>query len=137
MGFFEDFMPFYPKRLRSQGKRPKFDVERALQVEMHPHPTMEQHRAENGELILVVQRPMFPGEAFLSRFFTLKRMRRVVLDRYGEFLLTEGFKPRTTLAQVARQMADEFDLEPENAKQGVIRMVKSLMLRGFVFLVRT
>jgi len=137
MGFWADFMPFHPRKgLDKHGKRPKFDVERALQVQVHAHPTLEQHRAANGDLVLVIQRKAFPGEEFLGRFFDLKRQRRIVLDQYGEFMLTECLKPKTTLADVAPKMARKFDIELDKAKLGVIELVKSLMLRDFVFLVR-
>ena len=136
MGFLADFIPFYPKKRGAEPPRPKFDIERALQVEVHAHPTLEMHRAANGELIVVVQREFYPGEKFIARFVTTNRYRRVVLDRYGEFMLNECLKPGTTLAEVAVRMAQEFGLESEKAKLGVIHLVKDLMLRGVVFLVR-
>jgi hypothetical protein len=136
MGFIEELIPFYSKPGKRRRRRPKYDVERALEVELHENPTCEHHRAANGDLVLMIQRRLHPAEKFLAKFFTLDRRRHIVLDRYGEFLITEGLKPGRKLADVAAMMAAEFDLDPEDAKLGVIQVVKELMLRDFVFVVR-
>lgn len=137
MGFIEELIPFYsgPKKKRRR-RRPKYDVERALDVELHENPTCERHRAANGELVLMIQRQLHPAENFLAKFFTIDRRRHIVLDKYGEFLLTEGVKPGRRLSEVATLMAAEFDMDIEDAKMGVIQVVKELMLRNFVFVVR-
>ena len=136
MGFLADFIPFYPKSPPAKSKRPAFDLERALQVEVHAHPTLEQHRADSGELVLVMRRKMFPGEGLVARFVKVDQRRRAVLDEYGEFMLTECLKPGTQLSQVAERLAAQYDVELEQAKRGVIEMIKKLMLREFVFLVK-
>jgi hypothetical protein len=135
MGFIEEFLPFYDKNKRRR-KKPKYDVDRALDVELHEHPTLEKHRAANGDLVLVVERELHPVEGFISRFFKVDRRRHIVLEKHGEFVLTEAAKPGVRLTQVAEAMAKEFDMDPEDAKLGTIHVVKELMLREFVFLVR-
>jgi hypothetical protein len=130
MGFLTNFIPFYPR------KTPKYDLERALRVELHAHPNLERHRAQNGELILVTDRELYGIERLLARWFPINRKRRIVLDRYGEFMLDQCLAPGATLADAAAKLAQEFDLEPEKAKLGVVQLVRDLMLRGFVFLVR-
>lgn len=131
-----EFIPFYPKRDRDRLPPPKFNVERALQIEVHAHPTLERQRAANGELILTVERELLPPERFLARFLPVNRRRRIVLDRYGEFMLAECLKPGARLAAVAERLAREFQIEPEKARRGAVLLVKDLLLRGFVFLVR-
>ena len=59
-----------------------------------------------------------------------------MLDKGGEFMLNEALKPNTRLADVAVKMSKEFNLDLEQAKLGVVQLVKELMLREFVFLVR-
>ena len=135
MGFLSDFIPFYPKP-KGASRRTKIDVDKALLVELHGHPALEMHRAANGELVLRVERQLLPIEHFFSRYFNINRHRRVVLDQYGEFMLREALKPDVALADVAVSVAAEFDLDLEQAKQGIIQLVKDLMLREFVFLVR-
>jgi hypothetical protein len=135
MGFIEEFLPFYDKGKRRR-KKPKYDVERALDVRLLPHPSLEQHRAANGELVLVIQRQLHPVEGFISRFLKVDRRRHIVLEKHGEFVFLEGTKPDVRLAQVAEAMAKEFNLDPEDAKLGTIHVVKELMLREFVFLIR-
>ncbi|OGV66816.1 MAG: hypothetical protein A3K18_30200 [Lentisphaerae bacterium RIFOXYA12_64_32] len=134
MNFLDAFMPFRPKR--GAPKRTSFDVDRALLVELHAHPSIEKHRAANGELILIVKRNLYPAEKFIARFFTVNPQRRIVLDKGGEFMLNEALKPNTRLADVAVKMSKEFNLDLEQAKLGVVQLVKELMLREFVFLVR-
>lgn len=137
MGMLTDFIPFFPRRSeKSRQPRPAYDIDRALQVELHGHPTLEQHRAQNGELVLVTYRQMMSGEKLLSRFLKLNLRRRIVLDKHGAFMLTEALKPGVVLAQVAEKMAGEFGIDLEEAKRGVIQIVRDLMLRDFVFLVR-
>ncbi|MCK5804395.1 MAG: hypothetical protein KAI66_16270 [Lentisphaeria bacterium] len=136
MGFLADFMPFYPRGDGRKRKRPKYDIERALDVELREHPSVEHHRAQNGELVLMVERPLHSAEQFLSRFFRIDRRRRIVLDEHGEFMLVTAAKPGHKLSHVAALMVKEFDVELEDAKAGIIQLVKELMVRGFVFLVR-
>jgi hypothetical protein len=137
MGLLADLIPFYPKPERPSAGLPRgVDVERALDVEMHTHPSLETHRAANGELVLRVRRQLHPAERFLARFMKVAPCRHVVLDKYGEFLLTEGTRPGVRLAQVADAMAQRFGIPPEEARLGVLRLVRELMLREFVFLVR-
>ncbi len=137
MGFFADFMPFYPKpRPKRKRKSPKYDVERALDVELHAHPSLTQHRAANGDLVLCVERQLHPAEGFIARFVKVNRLRRIILDKHGEFLIARALEPGRKLSQVAAEMEREFDLEPEEAKMGIIQMVQELMLRGYVFIVR-
>ena len=136
MGFLSDFIPFYPKPKDATPRRPKVDIDRALQVELHAHPTLEMHRAANGELVLRVERQLVPIERLFSRYVKINRQRRVVLDKCGEFMLREALKPDVTLADVAVSVTKEFDIELDQAKQGTIQVVKDLMLREFVFLVR-
>ena len=136
MGFLADFIPFYPKPKDAKRPRTKFDVEKALQVELHAHPTLEMHQAENGELILRVKRELVPIERFFSRYVKINPYRRVVLDQHGEFMLRQALESEVTLAEVATRVAEKFDIELDQAKQGVIQLVKDLMLREFVFLVR-
>jgi len=136
MGMLSDFIPFFPKSSEGGVRRTKYDVDQALDVEVYGHPTLEQHVAENGEHVLVIYRQLMPGEKFLSRFVKLTGRRRIVLDEYGAYMLSEALKPGTKLAQVAERMAQEFDLDAEKAKQGVIQIVRDLMLRDFVFLIR-
>lgn len=135
MGFIEEFMPFYDKG-KKRRKKPKYDVDRALDVQLCEHPELEKHRAANGELVLVVPRQPFPGEKFVSRFLKVDRRRHIVLEKHGEYILTEAAKPGMRLTQVAQNLAKEFGLELEDAKLGVIHVVKELMLREFVFLIR-
>jgi len=118
-------------------KPPPFDVDRALRVMVRPHPSLEKHRAANGELILIVQRELHPAEKFLARFFPLRRERRIVLDKYGEFMLEAASRPDATLAGVAEAMAREFDVDIEKTRLGVIHLVRALLVRGFVFLIQT
>ena len=136
MGFIEELIPFYSGPKKKRRKRPKYDVDRALEVELHENPSCEHHRAANGELVLMIQRQLYPAENFLAKFFKIDRRRHIVLDRYGEFLVTEGVKPGRKLSEVAVRMAEEFDMDIEDAKLGVIQVVKELMLRDFVFVVR-
>jgi len=137
MGFLADFMPFYPKpRAKKKRKTPKYDVDRALDVELHAHPTMTQHRAANGDLVLCVQRQEHPIDRFMSRFFSVTKQRRIILDQYGEFLVTRGLKSGQKLSDVAVAMSKEFDIDLEEARAGIIQMVQNLMLREYVFLVR-
>ena len=136
MGFIEEFLPFYDKNKPRRRKKPKYDIDRALEVRLCPHPGLEQHRAESGELILVVERQLYPAERFISRFFKVDRRRHIVLEKHGEFILAEGTKPNVKLTQVAQALAKEFNLDLEDAKLGVIHVVKELMLREFVFLIR-
>ncbi len=137
MGSWTDLIPFYPKGgPRPEGLPRGVDVERALDVELHAHPSLETRRAENGELILRVRRQLHPAERWLARFVTVRPFRHVVLDRYGEFLLTEGTRPGVRLGQVAEAMAERFGIAPEQARLGVLRLVRELMVREFVFLVR-
>lgn len=117
-------------------KPPKFDVDRALEVELRVHPTVKKHRADNGELILMVQRDLHAAEKLLARFVRVNRERRIVLDKYGEFMLNTAVQPGVCLADVAEAMSGEFDIDLEHARMGVIQLVKELMLRGFVFLVQ-
>jgi hypothetical protein len=137
MGFIEELIPFYSKPGRKKPrKKPKYDVEHALDVELHANPTLEKHRAANGDLVLMIERRLHPAERFLARVFKIDRRRHIVLDKYGEFLLEEGTRPGRRLTQVAQQMAAEFDMDLDDAKMGVIQVVKELMLRDFVFIVR-
>jgi hypothetical protein len=137
MGFIEELIPFYSKPGgKRRRRRPKYDVERALEVELHENPTCEHHRAANGDLVLMIQRQLHPAENFLSKFFRIDRRRHIVLDKYGEFLITEGLKSGRKLTEVASLMAVAFDMDPDDAKMGVIQVVKELMLRDFVFVVR-
>jgi hypothetical protein len=137
MGFLADFMPFYPKPDRGRGELPRdLDIESALDVEMHTHPSIEMRRADSGELVVRVRRQVHPAEKFLGRFFKLNPYRQVVLDRHGEFLLTEGTRPGVRLAAAADAMARQFELKPEEARLGVIHLVRELMLREVVYLVR-
>jgi len=135
MGFIEEFLPFYDKNKRRR-KKPKYDVDRALDVRLCEHPSLEQHRAQNGELVLVIQRQLFPAERFLSCFFKIDRRRHIVLEKHGDFIFTLGTQPGVKLTQVAAELAKEFGLDPEDAKLAVIHVVKELMLREFVFLIR-
>ena len=135
MGFIEEFLPFYDKNTRRR-RKPKYDVDRALDVRLHKHPTLEEHRAANGDLVLVVQRQLHPVEGFIARFLRVDRRRHIVLEKHGSFVFTEGTKPGVRLAQVAQTMAKEFGMDPEDAKMGTIHVVRELMLREFVFLVR-
>ena len=137
MGFLADFMPFYPKPDRRRGDLPRgLDIESALDVEMHLHPSVETRRADTGELVVRVRRHLHPAEQFLGRFVKLNPYRQVDLDRHGEFLLTEGTRPGVRLAEVAAAMARQFELTSEAARLGVIRLVRELMLREVVYLVR-
>lgn len=138
MGFFADFMPFYPKEAHrgSLRKLSKADVERALDVEMHANPDLETRRADTGELVLRVRRQLHPAERFFGRMLGVKHHRQMVLDQYGEFLLEEATGAEVRLHQVAEKMATTFDLDIDKARIGIIHMVKELMLRDFVFLVR-
>lgn len=137
MGFLADFMPFYPRPERGRGDLPQdLDIASALDVEMHTHPSIETRRADTGELVVRVRRQLHPAEQFLGRFVKLKPYRQVVLDRQGEFLLTEGARPGVRLAEVAAAMARQFELKPEEARLGVIHLVRELMLREVVYLVR-
>jgi hypothetical protein len=137
MGLLADLIPFYPKPQRLSAELPRgVDVDRALDVELHLHPSLDRRRAANGELILRVRRQLHPAERFLGRFVKLEPCRHVVLDQYGEFLLIEGTRPGVRLTQVAEAMARRFDLTPEAARLGVLRLVRDLMVREFVFLVR-
>ena len=133
---FTDFIPFYPKRDQDRLPPVPFDVERALQVEVHAHPSLTRQRAANGDLILTVERQMHPAEAFVARFLPVNRRRRIVLDKCGEFMLEACLTPGTRLAAVAERLATEFQIGRDKARQGVILLVKDLLLRGFVFLVR-
>ncbi len=137
MGFLADFMPFYPKPERPRPALPRdVDIGRALNVELHRHPTLETRRADTGELVLRVRRHLHPAERFLGRFVHVNPFRQIVLDQYGEFLLTEGTKPGVRLAQVAEAMAQRFELKLEDARLGILHLVRELMVREFVFLVR-
>ena len=137
MGFLADFMPFYPKPDRGRGELPcNLDIESALDVEMHAHPSIETRRADTGELVVRVRRHLHPAEQFLGRFVKLNPYRQVVLDQQGEFLLTEGTRPAVRLTAVAAAMAQHFELKPEEARLGVIHLVRELMLREVVYLVR-
>jgi hypothetical protein len=137
MASLADFIPFYPRPERLPPELPRtLDVDRALDVEMHAHPSLEQRRAANGELVLRVRRQRHLAERFLARFVTVEPYRHAALDQYGEFLLTEGTRPGVLLAQVAEGMAQRFGLAPEDARLGTLRLVRELMLREFVFLVR-
>jgi hypothetical protein len=137
MGFLADFMPFYPKPDRGRGELPRnLDIESALDVEMHAHPSIETRRADTGEFVVRVRRHPHPAERLLGRFLKLNPYRQVVLDRQGEFLLTEGTRPGVRLAEVAAALARQFDLKPEQARLGVIHLVRELMLREVVYLVR-
>jgi hypothetical protein len=137
MGFFADFMPFYPKPDRGKPPLPaQVDIDRALDVELHGHPTLETRRADTGELVLRVRRQLHPAERFLARFVTINPYRQVVLDQYGEFLLREGQRPGVRLTEVAEAMAREFKVPLAEARLGIIHLVRDLMLREFVFLVR-
>ncbi|MBN2452571.1 MAG: hypothetical protein JXR77_19460, partial [Lentisphaeria bacterium] len=62
--------------------------------------------------------------------------RQLVLDRVGEFVLDAAFEEGVRLVEVASRLAAEFDLPLEDAKLGVVELVRELMLRDFVFLVR-
>ena len=135
MGFIEEFMPFYDKNKRRH-KKTKYDVDRALNVRLCKHPSLEEHTAANGDLVLVVQREMYPAERFLSRFFKVDRRRHIVLEKHGTFVFNEGTKPGVKLTQVAEALAKEFEMESEDARMGTIHVVKELMLREFVFLIR-
>ncbi len=139
MGFPANLNPFRPKRAAEPPplKQPKFNVDRALEVELREHPTLKRQRAANGELILVVQRELHAAEKLLTRFVRVNRARRIVLDKYGEFMLDAALKPGARLTDAAEAMAREFDIDIERARLGVIQLVKNLMLRGFVFLVRS
>jgi hypothetical protein len=137
MGFLADFMPFYPKPDPRRGELPRhLDIESALDVEMHAHPSLEMRHADTGELVVRVRRQLHPAEQFLGRFVKLSPYRQVVLDQQGEFLLTEGTRPGVRLATVADAMARQFELKPEEARLGVIYLVRELMLREVVYLVR-
>jgi|GEM_PF-1683651 len=137
MGLLADLIPFYPKPERPVADMPRgLDVERALDVEMHAHPSVETRRADNGELVLRVRRQLHPAERFLARFVKVEPVRHVVLDSHGEFLWTEGTRPGVRLAQVAAAMASRFGVAPEEARLGILRLVRELMVREFVFLVR-
>lgn len=135
MGFIEEFLPFYDKNKRRR-KKPKYDIGRALDVRLRPFPGLEQHRTKQGELVLVIERRLYPAERFIARFFKVDRHRHIILEKHGEFVFVEGTKPGVKLTQVAAALAKEFDLEPEDAKLGVVHVVKELMLREFVFLIR-
>jgi hypothetical protein len=137
MGFLADFMPFYPKPDRGRGELPRnLDIESALDVELHASPSIEMRRADTGELVVRVRRHLHPAEQFLGRFVKVNPYRQVVLDRHGEFLLTEGTRPGVRLAAVAAAMASQFELKPEEARLGIIHLVRELMLREVVYLVR-
>lgn len=137
MGFLADFMPFYPKpSARSRRQSTPYDIDRALQVELHGHPDLETRRADSGELVLRVPRQLHPAERLLGRLFGSTAFRQLVLDKYGEYLITEGCKPGVMLGDVAARMADTFDIGLEEAKMGTIQVVRELMRRDFVFLVR-
>ncbi|NOY82835.1 MAG: hypothetical protein GXP31_17700 [Kiritimatiellaeota bacterium] len=139
MGFLSNLNPFRPGRTAEPPplKQPKFDVDRALEVELREHPTLERRRAANGELILIVQRELHAAEKLLARVARVNRSRRIVLDKYGEFMLDAALKPGARLTDAAEAMAKEFDIDIERARLGVVQLVKGLMLRGFVFLVRS
>jgi len=138
VGFLADFIPFYPKKSAHRTlPRPRFDMERALGVMVRPHPSLEEHRAANGELIVSVERELHPTERFLDRFVSIRRRRRrIVLDQYGEFLLHEAARPGVTLGDAADRMAEEFGLDRETARLGAVHLVRDLLLRGVVFLIR-
>ena len=137
MGFLADFMPFYPKPDRGRGELPRdLDIEKALDVELHTHPSIETRRADTGEFVVRVRRQLHPAERFLGRFVKLNPYRQVVLDRLGEFLLTEGTRPGVRLTEVATAMSRQFEMKPEETRLGVIRLVRELMLREIVYLVR-
>jgi len=137
MGFLADFMPFYPKPERERSAVPRdVDIARALDVELHRHPSLETRRADSGELVLRVRRQLHPAERFLARFVHVNPFRQIVLDQYGEFLLTEGTRPGVRLTQVAETMAERFGMKSEDAQRGILHLVRELMLREFVFLVR-
>ncbi|NLF18693.1 MAG: hypothetical protein GX595_15785 [Lentisphaerae bacterium] len=137
MGFLANFMPFYPKPSKPRsGFRRQIDIDRALDVELHRHPTLETRRADSGELVLRVRRELHPMERFLSRFVKVDPFRQIVLDAHGEFLLTAATQPGVRLTQVAEAMAQEFKIDLPDARLGVIHLVRELMVRGFVFLVR-
>ena len=136
MSLFPSFNPFSRKKADPKLPKPKFDVQRALEVEVHAHPSLEQHRAANGELVVMIKRQVFPVERWLGRWFKLNQRRRILLDQHGEFVLTHSVQPGVTLRQVADGMAEEFGWDIERAELGVIHLIKNLMLREFVFLVR-
>lgn len=137
MGFLADLIPFYPKPGRALGELPKaLDVERALDVEVHAHPSVEARRADNGELVLRVRRQLHPAERFLARFVKVQPVRHVVLDACGEFLWTEATRPGVRLDAVAAAMATRFGMALDEARLGTLRLVRELMVREFVFLVR-
>lgn len=137
MGILGEMRPLWGKPAgKAKLPKVKYDVEYALNVHLHPHPEMTRHRAANGDLILCVERQLHPVERIFARFLKFRKLRRIVLDRYGEFMLTEALKPENTLGDVAAAMAAEFGIELEHAKRGVIQMVQELMLREFVFLIR-
>ncbi|MBT3375028.1 MAG: hypothetical protein HN742_23875 [Lentisphaerae bacterium] len=136
MSFLTSFNPFRRKKSDPKLPKPKFDVQRALDVEVHAHPSLEQHRAANGELMVMIRRHVFPAERWLGRWFKLNQRRRLLLDQHGEFVLTHSLRDGATLRNVADEMATEFEWDKERAELGVIHLVKALMLREFVFLVR-
>lgn len=137
MGFFAEFMPFYPKSAPGKRRKPsKLDIDRALDVELHLNPTVEMRRADTGEMVLRVQRRQHPAERVFARFLGSTRHRQLVLDQYGEFLVTEGVQPGVRLSAVANAMAARFDLPLDTVQLGIIEVVKELMLKEFVFLVR-
>ncbi|MBN2450675.1 MAG: hypothetical protein JXR77_09815, partial [Lentisphaeria bacterium] len=68
MGFLADFLPFYPKSASPRRRKaPRYDVDRALDVEMLPHPTLERRRADTGEVVLRITRQLHPAERLLGR----------------------------------------------------------------------
>jgi len=137
MGFLADFMPFYPKPAKGTRRTlAKCDVDRALAVELHAHPELEMRRADSGEMVLRVTRQLHAAERVLGRVLGSTPYRQLVVDAYGEFLITEGCKPGILLSDVADRLADTFDIALDDAKMGIIQVVRELMLRDFVFLVR-
>ena len=137
MGFLADFMPFYPKPGKGLRRAISKDaVERALTVELHANPDLEMRRADNGEMVLRVTRQLHAAERVLGRLLGSTPYRQLVVDTYGEFLITEGCKPGVLLSDVAARMADTFDIGLDAAKMGIVQVVRELMLRDFVFLVR-